>query len=424
VSDREAGLPTRVKRRAIPLIALASVGGMLLASCGGEMLASRPQALRPARLFGHARRLPPRLELQLRLPDGTLSGDSAVSYATARGRPLLRGVVRPAGTSLYMLDSFGHTVAVDPRRDGAFAVRTRLRPGENEVDFTAARLGAHQRKAVLTIDWQGRSADAMQAKIQADPAKYLPAASAGLNRKLPPLGSLPAVIPANATTTFQIDPIQAPPPTAGTGGPGRWLGGFELTEYYPALESWFRGALVPTPGLGSQHRIDWLYSAHGLSMEGDGVGLDGQAYHIQDVGAGGWLDQGGAPVWRTGGYWNAPSGALTFPLSDGGWSNGPGTRYVPPPSGISFAPGPSRNLAYLRSVAVDPSLIPLGSHIFIPAYQSINGGWFEADDTGGAINGRHIDVFRPPPADPNAGDGLGLATNQTVYILPPGAPLS
>jgi 3D (Asp-Asp-Asp) domain-containing protein len=95
---------------------------------------------------------------------------------------------------------------------------------------------------------------------------------------------------------------------------------------------------------------------------------------------------------------------------------------VSPPAGISFAPGPSRPLSYLRSVAVDPSLIPMGSHIFIPAYQNVNGGWFEADDTGGAIIGRHIDVFRPPPSNPN-GDPGGFATGQQVYIVPPGQPI-
>jgi len=72
---------------------------------------------------------------------------------------------------------------------------------------------------------------------------------------------------------------------------------------------------------------------------------------------------------------------------------------------------------------VDPSVIPLGSHVYIPAYAPINGGWFEADDTGGAIIGHHIDVYRPPPADPNAGDGLGFATGQNVYVVPPGQPL-
>jgi 3D (Asp-Asp-Asp) domain-containing protein len=112
---------------------------------------------------------------------------------------------------------------------------------------------------------------------------------------------------------------------------------------------------------------------------------------------------------------------LTFPLANGNWSAGVGVRYVPPPAGISFAPGPSRPLSYLRSVAVDPRTIPEGSHIYIPAYASVNGGWFEADDTGGAIIGRHIDIFRPPPANP--ADQGNFATGQRVYIVAPGQPL-
>jgi 3D (Asp-Asp-Asp) domain-containing protein len=128
-----------------------------------------------------------------------------------------------------------------------------------------------------------------------------------------------------------------------------------------------------------------------------------------------------APFWRTGGFWRSTSGALTFPLLSGRWSAGVGVKYVPPPAGISFAAGPSRPLSYLRSVAVDPSVIPEGSHIYIPAYASVNGGWFEADDTGGAIVGRHIDVFRPPPANPS--DQGNFATGQQVYIIPPGRPL-
>jgi hypothetical protein len=273
----------------------------------------------------------------------------------------------------------------------------------------------------------------MQRAIQRNPAKYLPPASAGLNRKLPPLGNLRAVAAARITVTFSLSPINAPPPPAAGGG-GKWLGGFELTEYYPALESWFSGASVSAPGLPGKHRIDWLYSAQGLSMEGDGIGLDGKPYHIANVGAGGWLTAGGgataqfgngslAPFWRDGGFWRNQNDRFTFPLDTGDWSNGTGVKYVPPPSGISFAPGQSRPLAYLRSVAVDPSLIPFGSHIFIPAYQSINGGWFEADDTGGAIIGRHIDVFRPPPANPNSGDSLGLVTGERVYIVGPGKPI-
>jgi len=39
------------------------------------------------------------------------------------------------------------------------------------------------------------------------------------------------------------------------------------------------------------------------------------------------------------------------------------------------------------SVAVDPSVIPLGTHLFVPGY-----GQAVADDTGGAIVGDHIDL--------------------------------
>ena len=38
-------------------------------------------------------------------------------------------------------------------------------------------------------------------------------------------------------------------------------------------------------------------------------------------------------------------------------------------------------------IAVDPSIIPLGTHVYIPGY-----GYALAADTGGMINGRHIDL--------------------------------
>jgi 3D (Asp-Asp-Asp) domain-containing protein len=38
-------------------------------------------------------------------------------------------------------------------------------------------------------------------------------------------------------------------------------------------------------------------------------------------------------------------------------------------------------------IAVDPSVIPLGSHVYVPGY-----GYAIAADTGGMINGRHIDL--------------------------------
>jgi hypothetical protein len=212
----------------------------------------------------------------------------------------------------------------------------------------------------------------------------------------------------------------------------RWLSGVSITEYFPVPERWFVGRRVRAPGLRGLHRIDWLYSARGLSMEGDGVGLDGRRYHIDDLGAPGWVNArgrptrptrragrwtNGRPFWRAGGFWRNVRKGPTFPLADGSWFDGEGTRFVPPPQGISFASGASRRLRFWKSVAVDPDVIPLGSRIYIPAYGRLRGGgWFRADDVGSAIIGRHLDVFRPPPL--TAGDGLFL-WDQRVYVIPP-----
>ena len=44
--------------------------------------------------------------------------------------------------------------------------------------------------------------------------------------------------------------------------------------------------------------------------------------------------------------------------------------------------------AKMGTIAVDPKLIPLGSRLFVPQY-----GWGVAEDIGGAIKGKRIDVF-------------------------------
>jgi 3D (Asp-Asp-Asp) domain-containing protein len=210
---------------------------------------------------------------------------------------------------------------------------------------------------------------------------------------------------------------------------GRWLSGVTITEYWPAPESWFVGEPVSAPGLPGKHRIDWLYSAMGVSMEGQGLGLDGRIYHIDSLGSGGWLTlagvptspsngwASGAPYWRAGGYWRTSSGAVTFPLQQGGWSSGRGRTYVPL-LGVTFAPGAALPLSFYQSIAVDPSVIPLGSRVYIPAYKNDgHGGWFVAQDTGGAINGTHVDVYRTPPASPN--EGGQYSTGQWVYVVKP-----
>jgi 3D (Asp-Asp-Asp) domain-containing protein len=210
---------------------------------------------------------------------------------------------------------------------------------------------------------------------------------------------------------------------------GRWLTGVTITEYWPAPESWFVGRLVRAPGLPGLHRIDWLYSATGVSMEGDGIGLDGRRYHISALGDGGWLTStgastspsngwaAGAPYWRAGGYWRNRAGGVTFALQDGGWSSGVGRRYMPLRD-VTFAAGPSLPLRYYQSIAVDPSVIPLGSRVYVPAYRRDGlGGWFVAQDTGGAINGHHIDVYRPPPAS-SSGSGQYL-TGRRIFVIKP-----
>jgi 3D (Asp-Asp-Asp) domain-containing protein len=211
---------------------------------------------------------------------------------------------------------------------------------------------------------------------------------------------------------------------------GSWLHGVTITEYWPAPESWFVGRAVHAPGLPGKHRIDWLYSATGVSMEGDGIGLDGHRYHIDALGHGGWVTAGGAPTspadgwaagspfWRAGGYWANGSGAVTFPLLRGGWSKGRGRQYKPL-RGVTFKRGASLPLSYYRSIAVDPGVIPIGSRVYIPAYRRDGyGGWFIAKDTGGAINGRHVDVYRTPPA--SARDGGQYLTSQRIYVIKPG----
>jgi 3D (Asp-Asp-Asp) domain-containing protein len=167
-------------------------------------------------------------------------------------------------------------------------------------------------------------------------------------------------------------------------------------------------------------------------MEGDGVALGGRRMHIANLGEAGWVNGAGratvpprcgirwsrgAPVWRAGG-WRNREGAVTYPLRFGGWSNGTG-HWVGDYGGATFASGPSLPLRYYHSLAVDPKLIPHGSRIYIPAYRGINGGWFVAQDTGGAIIGRHLDVYRPPTVRPFGGGRLLL--HEYVYVIPPGA---
>ncbi|WP_081412089.1 3D domain-containing protein [Alicyclobacillus herbarius] len=63
-----------------------------------------------------------------------------------------------------------------------------------------------------------------------------------------------------------------------------------------------------------------------------------------------------------------------------------------------------------RTIAVDPSVIPIGSYVYIEGL-----GWRVAEDTGGAIRGRHIDVLLPSRKDAIQ---FGVRRHVRIYILP------
>ena len=84
--------------------------------------------------------------------------------------------MKPQAATVYMLGDDGTRTAVNPRADGSFTVRAKLRPGANTFQFTAAELGARSRTASLAVTWRGAAAEAMRRAIAADPAKYLPPA--------------------------------------------------------------------------------------------------------------------------------------------------------------------------------------------------------------------------------------------------------
>ena len=252
---------------------------------------------------------------------------------------------------------------------------------------------------------------AVAVSLAAAPAQFVPA-SAGAARS----GGCPPV-PRQAPVRLITRP--------------RWLSNTLVTEYFPVREAWFDGRPVTAPGLSSAHRADWLYGAHGVAMNGEGIGLDGRVYHFAGPYDLNWVNAngaathpcwdghwtGGEPAWYGGGWRNA-FGQVTFPLRAGGWSHGRPVRTVRLAQPPRFAVGPSLALDYWKRVAVDPKLIPLGSRVFIAAYcHTPAHGWFTAGDVGGAIIARHVDVFRAPPASLN---GLHALWGQTIFVVPPG----
>ena len=66
------------------------------------------------------------------------------------------------------------------------------------------------------------------------------------------------------------------------------------------------------------------------------------------------------------------------------------------------------------SVAVDPSVIPLGSDVLVDYGDGVI-QYYRADDTGSGVGGKHIDLCVP---DHQEARNLGVRT-ATVYVVPP-----
>lgn len=67
-----------------------------------------------------------------------------------------------------------------------------------------------------------------------------------------------------------------------------------------------------------------------------------------------------------------------------------------------------------HTIAVDPDIIPLGWWVYIEGY-----GLYKAEDTGGAIKGKKIDIYIE---DLEAVNQFGVKRNKTVYVIGPDKP--
>ncbi|MEI3896282.1 MULTISPECIES: 3D domain-containing protein, partial [unclassified Bacillus (in: firmicutes)] len=130
-------------------------------------------------------------------------------------------------------------------------------------------------------------------------------------------------------------------------------------------------------------------------------------------------NNGGAMV--TG--WNRMDGKMNYFKDNGQWINSreltvTATAYTNDPAENGYKPGQHVYTKMgddltanpnLKVIAVDPSVIPLGSKVYVEGY-----GIAEARDTGGAIKGNKIDVFIPSKQESS---NWGRQTVK-IYVLP------
>ena len=101
-------------------------------------------------------------------------------------------------------------------------------------------------------------------------------------------------------------PPPPPPPADHLLTSPRWIKNTLVTQYWPAPERWFGGPLVRVAGIPGRHRSEWLFGAHGLPMEGEGIASNGRVYHFAGPYDIGWVNRSGggtAPCRHSPGNW-------------------------------------------------------------------------------------------------------------------------
>ncbi len=183
-------------------------------------------------------------------------------------------------------------------------------------------------------------------------------------------GAAPVAQPPQAHTDVGPDAgpsSAASSPTATPAPLEELIPGFRITNYTLAREADLSGqrtgnrTRISAKGLPGQYAWEFLCSGRGVAMQGTGVTLDGKYVHYVSGGGG-------------------------FCGRDKNLCNCKGAEFAIT-TGVFGSTG--RALTENYSIAVDPTVIPYGSFVWIDAMKR----WFRADDTGGAIKGNHIDVY-------------------------------
>jgi 3D (Asp-Asp-Asp) domain-containing protein len=185
-------------------------------------------------------------------------------------------------------------------------------------------------------------------------------------------------------------------------GPGTLKGPVELTYYWVTEESDYSGADDTALCDVSANVIAMvpLAFAKDIAIEGTGKLSDGRLLNI-------------------GGSCACSSGMTScYDILDP-------SKY---PWGVGVQ---SRPLVPFRSIAVDHTFIPYGTHVYVPefdgvqmpsSYGFVHDGCFEADDTGGDIKNAHIDFFAAEKKNYQILDGMLNLTQVTAYVDPPRCP--